>query len=102
MKEFIFQDIPFFHNVEFKAKPGAPPFLVLLDGEGEEIERFDLSKKNRQECNDFLLGLGFYKKDSREGDVPEEYQTGPYVPVATEDGDDDDDAEETKKPDDEL
>lgn len=43
-----------------------------------------------------MLGLGFYKKDSREGDVPEEYQTGPYVPVATEDGDDDDDAEETK------
>ncbi|PIK51761.1 selenoprotein M precursor [Apostichopus japonicus] len=69
------------HNVEFKPKPGAPPFLVLLDGEGEEIERFDLAKKNREECNEFLSNLGFFKKESREGEVPEEYQTGPYLPV---------------------
>ncbi|KAJ8042798.1 Selenoprotein M [Holothuria leucospilota] len=71
----------FSHNVVFKPKPGAPPFLVLLDGEEEEIERIDLSKLNREECNELVTGLGFYKKTSREGEVPEEYQTGPYVPV---------------------
>lgn len=81
VKKFIFEDIPFYHNVVFKPKPGAPPFLVLLDGEEEEIERIDLSKLNREECNELVTGLGFYKKMSREGEVPEEYQTGPYVPV---------------------
>lgn len=79
VKKFIFEDVPFFHNVEFKPKPGAPPFLVLLDGEGEDVERFDLSKMNREECNEFLRELGFFRKESREGEVPEEYQEGPYV-----------------------
>ena len=31
VKKFIYEDIPMFHNVIFKAVPGAPPEAVMLN-----------------------------------------------------------------------
>ena len=50
------------HNVEFKGKPGANPDLLLLDKQGEIIERIDMGKYDREGCNQLLLDLGFWKK----------------------------------------
>lgn len=80
VKKFIFEDIPFFHNVEFKNKPGANPDLLLLNSDLEIVERIDLAKLNREECNDLLTQKGFYKKASPEEEVPAEFQEGPYRP----------------------
>jgi len=80
VKQFIFEDLPLYHNVEFKSIGGAKPELILLNEKGDELERIALSKLNRAECNQLLLKKGFYKKASSEDQVPEEYQSGPYVP----------------------
>ncbi|RWS09277.1 selenoprotein M-like protein [Dinothrombium tinctorium] len=53
---------------------GATPELILLDADGEEIERIDLSEKTQEECNKLLLEYGFYRKRSKEEVVPKEYQ----------------------------
>ena len=42
------------------------------------FQKVDLSKMNRQDCNDMLIKKGFYKKKTREEAVPEEYLNGPY------------------------
>ena len=34
----------------------------------------------REEIGELLLNRGFYKKESKDADVPEEYQEGPYIP----------------------
>ena len=52
----------FSHNVEFKGKPGANPDLLLLDKQGEIIERIDMGKYDRKGCNQLLLDFGFWKK----------------------------------------
>lgn len=80
MKQFIKEDIPLFHNVEFKSKPGADPILIFFNGEDEEVERVQLAALKRDECNQLLLNKGFYKKTSEEGEVPVEFKSGPYMP----------------------
>ncbi|KAG7198917.1 hypothetical protein KM043_015734 [Ampulex compressa] len=61
VKQFIFQDVPLYKNVEFKHIQGATPELVLLNDVGEEVERLPLFKLTRQECNDLLASKGFIK-----------------------------------------
>lgn len=78
MKKFIHEDIPFFHNVRYQPIGGAPPELVLLNKFDKEVERIPLEKLNREECNQLLLKKGFYKKTTKEEEVPEEYLNGPY------------------------
>lgn len=80
IKKFIYEDIPLFHNVEFKSKPGANPDLLLLNSNDEIIERIDLSKFDREGCNQMLMAKGFYKKATVEEEVPEQYLQGPYIP----------------------
>ncbi|XP_046738731.1 selenoprotein M-like [Diprion similis] len=58
VKKFIFEDLPLYENVEFKPIPGAVPELVLLNKE-EEVERLQLSRLNREECNELLVNKGF-------------------------------------------
>jgi len=94
VKRFINHDIPLFHNVEFKAKPGAPPELFLLDGQGETVEKFDLSRFDQQGCNNLLKRKGFFKRSNSGDEVPQEYLEGPYV----EKYDDEEDASEGKTP----
>ncbi|ELU08450.1 hypothetical protein CAPTEDRAFT_146389, partial [Capitella teleta] len=79
VKAFIREDVKFFHNVEYKAIPGANPDLFLLNAAGEKVQKFDLSKLNRKECEALLTDLGFYKKISSNEEVPEEFQKGPYA-----------------------
>lgn len=80
IKKFIKEDIPLFHNVEFKAKPGANPDLLLLNSNDEIVSRIDLSKFDREGCNQLLMSKGFYKKATHDEEVPEEFQQGPYQP----------------------
>ena len=80
IKKFIFEDLPLFHNAEFKSKPGASPVLLLLNSKGETVKSFDLTKYDREGCNQLLMAQGFYKKATEEEEVPEEYQQGPYEP----------------------
>lgn len=62
VKAFIYEDIPKYENVEFKKIHGAIPELVLLNAADEEIERLQLSRLNRQECNELLASKGFRHK----------------------------------------
>jgi hypothetical protein len=80
VKQFINEDIPLFHNVEFVRKPGAPPLLHTLNAEGKRVETIDLEPLNREQCNQELIMRGFYKKSTPTEPVPDEFKTGPYVP----------------------
>ena len=42
------------------------------------VERIPLEKLSRKDCNKLLKERGFFRKESREDPVPEEYQEGPY------------------------
>lgn len=80
MKQFIREDIPLYHNVEFKSKPGAKPDLLFLNSVDEVVERIDLSELKRDACNQLLTNRGFYKKAKQDDEVPEEFRSGPYEP----------------------
>lgn len=43
------------------------------------FQRIDLSPFSTQQCSDVLIKKGFYKKESDEDTVPEEFQNGPYI-----------------------
>jgi len=81
VKKFIYNDVPLFHNVEFKGKPGANPDLLLLNKDDQIVERIDLSKFNREQCNELLKEKGFYRKAFKDEEVPEKFKMGPYLPV---------------------
>ncbi|XP_033184279.1 selenoprotein M-like [Bombus vancouverensis nearcticus] len=66
VKQFIFEDLPNYNNVEFKHIPGAVPELLLFNDNEEEIERLPLSSLTREECNNLLISKGFTKKASKD------------------------------------
>jgi len=78
VKQFIFDDVPLFHDAEFVRKPGEPPFLHFLNAAGERIETIDLQPMSREACNQELLKRGFYKKSSANEDVPDHVIPGQY------------------------
>lgn len=59
-------DAPFYERVDVKFISGAPPEVVLLDADDQELERIDLSNLNREECNKVLGDNGFAKKGNKE------------------------------------
>ncbi len=63
-----------------KYLPGADPELVLLGYHYEELERIPLSDMTREEINQLLKELGFYRKSSPDEPVPPEYQSAPAKP----------------------
>jgi len=73
VKRFIYDDVPLYHNVEFKHIPGATPELLLLNAEGKELKRINLSKMTQEECNELLLEYNFYRKKTAEEPVPDEH-----------------------------
>uniref|UniRef100_A0A8C4TF06 Selenoprotein M n=1 Tax=Erpetoichthys calabaricus TaxID=27687 RepID=A0A8C4TF06_ERPCA len=77
VKAFVTQDIPFYHNLVMKHIPGADPELVLISHYYEELDRIPLSDMTRTEINELLLSLGFYKKESPDAAVPEEFRYAP-------------------------
>jgi len=79
VKRFVREDIPLYHNVQFKSVPGAPPKLLLLNKDDRAVEKIDLAPHSQSQCNDLLLKRGFYKKKTAEEEVPEQYREGPYV-----------------------
>jgi len=79
VKKFIYEDVPLFHNVEYVKKGGAPPVLMLKNAAGITVETIKLDDMSRDQCNELLLKRGFYKKSSKDEEVPEEFQNGPYV-----------------------
>uniref|UniRef100_A0A8B9MMT7 Selenoprotein M n=1 Tax=Accipiter nisus TaxID=211598 RepID=A0A8B9MMT7_9AVES len=83
VKAFVRQDIPLYHNLEMKHLPGADPELVLLSHRYEELERIPLSDMTREEINQLLQELGFYRKETPDAPVPEEFQFAPARPLST-------------------
>lgn len=83
MKAFVTQDIPLYHNLEMKHLPGADPELVLLSYRYEELERIPLSDMTREEINQLVQELGFYRKETPDAPVPEEFQFAPAKPLPT-------------------
>ncbi|NWR04083.1 SELM protein, partial [Paradoxornis webbianus] len=81
VKAFVTQDIPLYHNLEMKHLPGADPELVLLSLRYEELERIPLSDMTREEINQLVQDLGFYRKETPEAPVPEEFQFAPAKPL---------------------
>ncbi|MEE6510787.1 hypothetical protein FKM82_030946 [Ascaphus truei] len=77
------EDIPFYHNLEMKHMPGADPELVLMTSRNEELERIPLSDMKRDELNQLVRDLGFYKKDSPDAPVPPEFQMAPAKATET-------------------
>ncbi|NWI58764.1 SELM protein, partial [Calyptomena viridis] len=83
VKAFVTQDIPLYHNLEMKHLPGADPELVLLSHRYEELERIPLSDMTREEINQLVQELGFYRKETPDAPVPEEFQFAPAKPLST-------------------
>ncbi|XP_008641164.2 PREDICTED: selenoprotein M [Corvus brachyrhynchos] len=71
------------HNLEMKHLPGADPELVLLSHRYEELERIPLSDMTREEINQLVQELGFYRKETPDAPVPEEFQFAPAKPLPT-------------------
>jgi len=65
VKRFIYEDVPQYEDVTFKAVPGAPPKVVLLDKDDNEIKKLNLKELSQEECNHLLLDLGFQKKEEK-------------------------------------
>ncbi|XP_011502985.1 PREDICTED: selenoprotein M-like [Ceratosolen solmsi marchali] len=61
VKNFIFEDLQHYENVDFKHVQGAPPELVIYNKNEKEIERLKLAQLTQQECNDLLVTKGFKK-----------------------------------------
>uniref|UniRef100_A0A8C3SUN5 Selenoprotein M n=2 Tax=Chelydra serpentina TaxID=8475 RepID=A0A8C3SUN5_CHESE len=66
-----------------KHLPGADPELVLLSFRYEELERIPLSDMSREEINQLVQELGFYRKEAPDARVPEEFQHAPARPLPT-------------------
>ncbi|CAH1403287.1 unnamed protein product [Nezara viridula] len=62
VKAFIYEDLPNYDNIDFKAIHGAPPELVLYSEDMKEKERISLKDLSREQCNDLLKQKGFTKK----------------------------------------
>ncbi len=41
----------------------------------------------REEIGEMLENKGFYRKETRDAEVPEEYKEGPYIPKTQDGGD---------------
>jgi len=85
VKKFIYDDLPLFHNCDLKIVGGAKPEFFLINKHNEMIEKFPLSDLSREECNNLVKSKGFFKKENKNDDVPEEYKNGPYVAIPHED-----------------
>ncbi|KOC70897.1 Selenoprotein M [Habropoda laboriosa] len=66
LKQFIFEDLPNYNNVEFKHIQGAVPKLLLFNENEEEVERIPLSSLTREECNNLLISKSFTKKTGKD------------------------------------
>lgn len=63
MKAFVYEDIPEYHNAEFKRLPGQPPVILFLNTNGEVVEQLNMEKMTRAQCNQMMLDRGFRKKE---------------------------------------
>uniref|UniRef100_A0A0A9W4D2 Selenoprotein M n=1 Tax=Lygus hesperus TaxID=30085 RepID=A0A0A9W4D2_LYGHE len=67
VKSFIFEDVPLYgENVVFKKVQGAPPELILYDGENKELKRIALREYTRRGCNELMELYGFKKREKSE------------------------------------
>ncbi|XP_010021116.1 PREDICTED: selenoprotein M [Nestor notabilis] len=64
-----------------KHLPGADPELVLLSHQYEELERIPLSDMTQEEINQLVQELGFYRKETPDAPVPEEFHFAPARPL---------------------
>ncbi|KAK8381382.1 hypothetical protein O3P69_018451 [Scylla paramamosain] len=69
----------FYHNVEWQQEDDAEPELLLLNKDGEVVQRFDIRQMKRGEIGQLLRKKGFFKKGKEDMEIPNKYKTGPYV-----------------------
>uniref|UniRef100_A0A8D0BS23 Selenoprotein M n=1 Tax=Salvator merianae TaxID=96440 RepID=A0A8D0BS23_SALMN len=69
------------HNLDMKHLPGSDPELVLLNSKYEELQRIPLTEMTRLQINRMVKDLGFYRKESPDSPVPEEFQHAPAKPL---------------------
>ncbi|NXK19232.1 SELM protein, partial [Arenaria interpres] len=77
VQHYLLLNTPLSHNLEMKHLPGADPELVLLSHRYEELQRIPLSDMTREEINQLVQELGFYRKETPDAPVPEEFQFAP-------------------------
>ncbi|KAK9391692.1 selenoprotein M [Crotalus adamanteus] len=77
VKAFLDEDLPLYHNMDLKYLAGADPELILLNIQFEELQRIPLSDMSREEINQLMQELGFYRKDTPDSPVPEAFQMAP-------------------------
>uniref|UniRef100_A0A8C6Y9E1 Selenoprotein M n=1 Tax=Naja naja TaxID=35670 RepID=A0A8C6Y9E1_NAJNA len=68
---------PFAHNMDLKYLAGADPELILLNIQFEELQRIPLSDMSREEINQLMQELGFYRKETPDSPVPDAFQMAP-------------------------
>uniref|UniRef100_A0A8C5SDW2 Selenoprotein M n=1 Tax=Laticauda laticaudata TaxID=8630 RepID=A0A8C5SDW2_LATLA len=68
---------PLSHNMDLKYLAGADPELILLNIQFEELQRIPLSDMSRDEINQLMQELGFYRKETPDSPVPEAFQMAP-------------------------
>ena len=56
-------DAPLYNDLTVSFISGAPPELVLLGENDNELERLALSQLTRKECNELVQERGFTKKN---------------------------------------
>ncbi|KAB0798415.1 hypothetical protein PPYR_09408 [Photinus pyralis] len=61
IKTFIYEDMPRYPDAETKFIHGAPSELVFLTEDDEEVERINIQKYTRIECNQLLEERGFVR-----------------------------------------
>ncbi|KAG8146114.1 hypothetical protein E2320_012507 [Naja naja] len=77
VKAFINEDLPLYHNMDLKYLAGADPELILLNIQFEELQRIPLSDMSREEINQLMQELGFYRKETPDSPVPDAFQMAP-------------------------
>ncbi|NXU52044.1 SELM protein, partial [Turnix velox] len=82
-QHLLLLNTPSSHNLEMKHLPGADPELVLLSHQYKELERIPLSDMTREEINQLVQELGFYRKETPDSPVPEEFRFAPARPPHT-------------------
>lgn len=58
-------DAPNYDRLAVQFITGAPPELVLLGDQDNELERLPLSQLSRVQCNELLQDKGFSKKPKK-------------------------------------
>ena len=58
VKKFIYEELDKFERSEFKKVPGKSPEAIFYNSNGEELERVDMAKMNKNELKALFIAKG--------------------------------------------